>query len=93
MGAIYGTQHSGNGKYHLIDLDDRPDNDNWLKELCGYREGLYSYKNIEIDNGELYELGDDSQTRIPTEAIAPLLRKVSYCQICLKIAFKKEDSK
>lgn len=86
---IYGTQHSGNGKYHLIDLDDTPNNHNWLKELCGYREGLYSYHNVEIENGEVYELGDDDKTRCPAEPVPPVLRKVSYCQTCLKIAFKR----
>jgi hypothetical protein len=75
---VFGTQHTGNGKYHLIPYDGESS-----KELCGTTGTLlFSYTDVELKEGLFYEVLDRSgKIEIPLWML-----KCYYCQKCLKKA-------
>ena len=80
---LFGSQHTGNGKYHLI-----PNEGEESKELC-HTKGtlLISYNDIELKDGLFYEI--DFYTG---KALIPdWMLKAHFCQKCIKKALQNES--
>ena len=82
----YGTQHTGNGKYHLI-----PEDGNSSKELCGTKGILlFSYSDIEVEEGLFYEVDEFGRNRRSADPIPLWMIKAHYCSKCIKKALNNE---
>lgn len=87
MGRIvkYGSQHNGNGKYHLI-----PEEGESSKELCGTKGLLlFTYSDIELKEGLFYEVDEFDRNSRSADPIPLWMINAHYCKKCIKKALKE----